>query len=359
VEAFPGRGQLLIGLAALHEYRGEYGEAQVIVEQQMREPDAGLVLESHELLACSHFHQGAFVEAVAHAEEVITRSRPQEHSALMALHGENPAVGGNNWVSLSLWFLGFPDQALARAERALALAEEESPYSLATARVQAAFLRQLRRETEAARETAEAAIALADRQGFPFRVAQGTILLGWALADQGHAEGVAILRRGLAAFEATGAEMGRPYYLALLAEVLAGQGKPQEGLAVLEDALSLVREGRPFYYEAELHRLRGDLLNQATPRGNHNEDIEACFGQALGVSRRQGAISLELRAATSLGHLWLALGRPREAQNLLQTVYSRFAEGLDTPDLLRAREILDSVTTAAIQSGMARPATAQ
>jgi DNA-binding winged helix-turn-helix (wHTH) protein/tetratricopeptide (TPR) repeat protein len=350
VDAFQGRGQLLCGLAAVHEYRGEYGKAQALVEQQLREPQADLVLESHELLACSHFHQGAFAEAVAHAEEVLARCRPHEHSALMALHGENPAVGGNNWASLSLWFLGCPDQALARAERALTLAEEESPYSLATARVQAAILRQFRRETEAARETAEAAIALADRQGFPFRVAQGTILWGWALADQGRVDGPAILRKGLAAYEATGAEMGRPYFLALLAEALAGHEKPREGLAVLEDALSLVREGRPFYYEAELHRLRGELLGKATPPGK-DEDIEACFLQALAVSRRQGAISLELRAATSLSHLWVALGRSHEARDLTQQVYGRFTEGLETPDLRRAREVLDSFPTAQPQTG--------
>jgi predicted ATPase len=358
VEAFQNRGQVLCGLAAVHEYRGEYGQAQALVEQQLREPQADMVLESHELLACSHFHQGAFAEAVAHAEEVLTRCRPHEHSALMALHGENPAVSGNNWASLSLWFLGYPDQALARAGRALALAEEESPYSLATARVQAAFLRQFRRETEAAREAAEAAIALADRQGFPFRVAQGTILWGWALADQGRADGLAILRKGLAAYGATGAQMGRPYYLALLAEALAGQGQAREGLAVLDEALSLVREGRPFYYEAELHRLRGELLRKATPQGRE-EDIEACFRQALGVSRRQGAMSLELRAATSLSHLWVALGRSREACELTQQIYGRFTEGLDTPDLLRAREVLDSFLTAPFQTGVVSPATAE
>jgi adenylate cyclase len=310
----------------------------------LRQLGAELQVEAHELLACSLFHQGAFRQSVEHADRALALCRPEEHSALLALHGENAAVGSNDWAALSLWFLGYPDQALARAEHALALAER-SIYSLATARIQAAFLHQFRREPDRTREMAEAAIALATRQGFPFRIAQATILLGWALSALGcAAEGQELLRQGLAAYQDTGAAMDRPFYLALYAEACACQGRPQEGLDALDEALAAVRGGRAFYYEGELHRLRGDLLLKSQAQ-DAEKQAEAAFQQALNVSRRQKARSLELRSAVSLSRLWQRRGRGEEARALLDEIYNGFTEGFDTPDLRQAKEVLEALTT--------------
>ena len=128
------------------------------------------------------------------------------------------------WV---LWMLGYPDQALKRSQEALTLAQELShPFSLALALACAAMLHQFRREVQTAQERAEAVITLSTEQGFPFWLAMGTILQGWALAEQGQGEeGIAQIRQGLAAYRATGAEAVRPYYLALLAEAYGKAGQ--------------------------------------------------------------------------------------------------------------------------------------
>ena len=169
------------------------------------------------------------------------------------------------WV---LWFLGYPDQALKRSQEALALAAGLShPFSLAFALGFAAVLHQLRREEQAAQERAEAVIALSTEQGFPFWLALGTILRGWALAEQGQGEeGIAQIRQGLAAYRATGAEIVRPYFLALLAEAYGKVGQAEEGLSVLAEALALVDKTGERFYEAELYRLKGELtLQQFSP----------------------------------------------------------------------------------------------
>ena len=131
----------------------------------------------------------------------------------------------------------------------------------------AALLHQFRREGQAAQERAEAVIALSTEQGFPFWLAWGTIVRGWALAEQGQGEeGIAQMRQGLAAWRATGAEMARPYCLALLAEAYGKVGQAEEGLTVLAEALAVVDKTGERFYEAELYRLKGELTLQVSSR---------------------------------------------------------------------------------------------
>ena len=130
-------------------------------------------------------------------------------------------------------------------------------------------------------------------------LAVGPIMRGWALAMQGQgAEGLTQLRQGLDAYRATGAVFQRPHFLGMLAEVHGSLGQPEAGLTALREALALVETTGEHYYEAELHRLKGELLLQhAAPEVSH---AETCFQQALDIARRQQAKSLELRAAMSL-----------------------------------------------------------
>ena len=198
---------------------------------------------------------------------------------------------------------------------------------------------QFRREVQAAQERTEAAIRLATEQGFPLWVAYGAILRGWALAHQGQAqEGIEQMHQGLTACHATGAEVLRPYFLALLAEAYETIGQPAAGLAVLAEALTLADKTGERWYEPELHRLKGALLLQQSP-DNHTE-AHACFQHALDVARAQQARSLELRAATSLARLWQQQGQRHEARQLLAEVYNWFTEGFDTADLQEARALL-------------------
>jgi predicted ATPase len=205
------------------------------------------------------------------------------------------------------------------------------------------MLHRLRQEGQAAQERAEAAMTLSTEQGFPFWLAMGTILRGGALAEQGQAtDGITQMRQGLAVFQATGAEVGRPYFLALLAEAYGRGGQVEEGLCALAEALAAVEKTGERFYEAELHRLTGELL---LARAVANQvEAEACFRQALDIARRQSAKSLELRAAMSLSRLWQHQGERDEARQLLPEIYGWFTEGFDTADLQEAKALLDELS---------------
>jgi predicted ATPase len=212
------------------------------------------------------------------------------------------------------------------------------PYTMAFALYFAGILHCLRREGQAAQARAEATIALARQHEFLGMLARGTKLQGWALAEQGQrAEGLAQMRQGLAAYQAAGLEVS-PWFLALLAEAYGHMGQADEGLSLLDEALGLAHKHGERCYEAELYRLKGELLlaRAAEPHA----EAEACFQQALDVARRQQAKSLELRAATSLSRLWQRQGKRHEAHQLLGDIYGWFTEGFDTADLQGTRALL-------------------
>src|SRR5262249_44223792 len=166
------------------------------------------------------------------------------------------------YMTRPLWLLVYPDQALRRSQEALTLAYDLThPYSLAYALMFAAWVQQFRREGQATQARAEALCVLAKEQEFAFLLAVGTMHRGWALAEQGQSsEGIAQLRDGLAAYRATGAEVDRPYLLALLAQAY-GQGKQYDaGLAMLDEARALTDQHASVMWEAEIHRLKGELL---------------------------------------------------------------------------------------------------
>jgi predicted ATPase len=243
-----------------------------------------------------------------------------------------------------LWALGYPTQALQRSQQALTLAREVShPASLAYAHTWAAMLHQLRRERPAVQEQAECAVALSREQGLAQFWAGAMILRGWALADQGQIEpGLAEMSQGMAAWRDTGAELVQPYWLALSAEVHRTGGQPAEGLTALAEALALVDKNGQRYYEAELYRLKADLLlRQARPDA---AQAEVSFQQALAIARRQEAKALELRAAMSLARVWQQQDKRAEACELLAPIYGWFTEGFDTADLREAKALLEALS---------------
>jgi predicted ATPase len=215
--------------------------------------------------------------------------------------------------------------------------------SLAQALFYAAVMHQWRREVPATHAQATAATTLATEQGFAQYWARGTVLHGWALAMQGQSEaGLAATRQGLAAELATGATVWQPYFLGLLVEAYGADGHLGEGLHALAEALAVMDTTGGRFYAAELHRLKGALLLQlAVPDA---AQAEACFHHALDVARQQQAKSWELRAATSLAHLWQSQGKRAEAHALLAPIYGWFTEGFDTADLQEANALLEELT---------------
>jgi predicted ATPase len=169
------------------------------------------------------------------------------------------------------------------------------------------------------------------------------ILRGWALIEQGQGEeGIVQIRRGLVDWRATGSELGLPYFLSLLAEAHVKMGQSEEGFSIIAEALAAANDSEERWYEAELYRLKGELLRQEAK--TENEAAE-CFQQAIDIAHHQGAKSLELRAVMSLSRLWKDKGKQKEARQLLQDVYGWFTEGFDTADLIEAKILLEELSS--------------
>ena len=338
--------RVLWGLWGVYNRRGDYQTMQTIGEQlfslaqHLHDPD--LVLEAHHALWTSLFSRGELVAARAHQDQGRRLYDPQRHHIYAVLYsGHDPGVCCHYRAAPVLWLLGYPEQAMASSQAAIALARQLAhPYSLTQALYWAAVLHHLRREAPLAQARAEAAMTLGADQGFSGpSVAQARPLRGWALAACGHAEeGLAQLQQALGSSGGRETIRDRAYHLSLLVEVLAQVGQSATGRATLSEALTTLPTTGACWWEAELHRLRGVLLLQRTVP--QPEEADACFQQALTVARRQQARSLELRAAMSLGRLWQQQGKRAQAHALLAPIYHWFTEGFATSDLQEARALL-------------------
>ena len=317
------------------------GEQLLTLAQQIQ--DSAMLVVAHRALGATLYHLGAVASAHTHFAQGMALYDPQQSRASTLLYGEDAGVVCHSFAPWTLWYLGYPDQGLVRNQEAVTLAQQVAhPFSLSFALSFAALFHQYRREVQAAQEHAEAAIRLAKEQGFPDWMAFGSLIRAWALAQQGQAqEGIEQIHLGLTTYRATGAELYRPSWLALLAEAQGTIGEPEVGLVVLTEALTLVDTTGARWYEPELYRLKGELLLAQSP-DNHTE-AETCFQHALSIAQSQSAKSWELRAATSLARLWQQQGKRDEARQLLGDIYGWFTEGFDTADLKDAKAFLDAL----------------
>jgi predicted ATPase len=349
--------QLFTALRGLHVcslMRGELETGQELGEQLLRlaqhQQALALLLEAHLALGSTLFFRGELSSARVHLEEGTAFYDSKQHRSLAFRHGQDTGVVCLSYTSWVLWHLGYPDQALQPSHEAQALAQELAhPFSLVFALYFAAWLHQFRRERQRSQERAETLMMLSREQGFALRMAAATILRGWALAAQEQeGEGIAQMRQGLAMYQTTGAKLLRSGYLALVAEAYGHVGQAAEGLTALTEALTAAHQTGERWHEAELYRLKGELLLiQSTGRAGSGAvptEVEACFRQALDMARRQQAKSWELRAAVSLSRLWQRQGRRDEARQLLSEIYRWFTEGFDTPDLRRAKALLEELS---------------
>jgi class 3 adenylate cyclase/predicted ATPase len=333
----------LWGLWYFYTLRAEFHTARELEAQCLtlaaRVQDPALLLQAYFMPGTTSLHLGELVAAYTSLERAIALYDPQQHHAQTWLYGEETGVIAQAYIGRPLWLLGYPDQALQRSQQAIRLAQEiANPISQAFALAWATTVCQFRREAPATQERAEALMALSMEQGFPIWEAYGRVLWGWALAAQGQSEeGIAQMRRGHDAWQATGAEVDRPYFLVLLAEAYGNVGQVNEGLGLLAAVSSVVDKGER-YWEAELYRVKGELL-LVHSTAQHAE-AETHLQQTLTVARRQQAKSLELRAAMSLSRLWQQQGKRQEAHDLLAPIYGWFTEGFDTADLQEARTLL-------------------
>jgi predicted ATPase len=330
------------GQSRHHVFRGELDLAQRLDEDLLRLSGqrndlAGLIL-GHTSSGRNLMFAGRFAPSRSHLEEVLALYDPMSHRSLVYQAGLHPHVNSRAFLGCVLLCLGFPEQALAQCNAAIAEAQRLAhPTSLAASLTQGTTVLSLVGDNAALDERAEQLVAVATEQSFPHWRAQGTIFRAWVTVKNGDvAEGISLLRSGSSAYRTTGAESRMPHYIALLARACEIAGQIEEALTLLDDALQIVERTGERWFAAELCRHKGQLLL----RQGHSEAAEELYRKALSIAVEQKAKLWELRAAASLARLRRDQNRHAEARDLLAPVYSWFTEGFDTPDLKEAKALL-------------------
>ena len=340
--------RVLAGLCAYYTARGPYTTAYEMAEQALllaeRRDEPRLLLTAQTNLGVNAFLLGRFTAAQDHLEKGMALAAVQPRGKSSS---QDFGVTCCSYSALTLFSLGYPEQALERSREALQLARDlEQPFSLAFALYIGSFLHKYRREPEAMLAYAEEGVALCREQNFALWLGGATAQRGWALVELGHIEeGANEIRQGMEAWLATGAEVARPYFLALLADAERRQKRCAAGMQMLDEGLAVVEELSDKFYEAEIHRLKGELIlqqhSEAATSSKTEDEAEASYRRAFRVARDQAAKSWELRAAMSLARLWRRQDRREEADAILAPVYGWFTEGLETRDLSEARALLE------------------
>ncbi|MEA5537468.1 adenylate/guanylate cyclase domain-containing protein [Limnoraphis robusta Tam1] len=318
-----------------------------------RHNDPILEMEARFTLGFALFYLGRLQAAHEHWKTSYELYQKTNRTCQTRLTGQDVGVASLSYMSLSAWLLGQSEASVQYSEDAIHLALELShPYSTGFALCMKAMFHQLRQEPEAVEQQAEAAIALASEQRFEFWLATGVIMQGWALVELGQTDlGINQLRRGIAAHAATGAKISWTYFLGLLAQAHAKAGQLEAGLAVLKEALSTVERTGERFWEAELFRLRGELMYtkggggqslhpeqvamlvaQSQASAPHSQSVEYYLNKAIEIAHAQGGKLLELRAAISLAQMWHQQGNLKLAQHLLARVYSQWPQGIESID---------------------------
>jgi predicted ATPase len=349
------------GQSVHHRFRGELDLALRLDEDLLRlsrqRADSGGLVLGHLSSVLSLMFAGRFASSRSHVEELLALYDPSSHRSLAHLAGVHPHVNSLTAFGIVLFCLGFPDQALARSSAAIAEARRLAhSQSLAMSLANGATVLSLVGDTAALDERADELVAVATEQGFPLWRAFGTIYRGWVKAKNGDvAEGISLLRSGLAAYRATRGELWMPHFVALLAGACEIAGEIQEALTLLDEALQIADRTGERWFAAELNRHKGQLLL----RQGHTEAVEELYRKALSIAEEQGAKLWELRAAVSLARLRRDQGRHAEARDLLAPVYGWFTEGFDTQDLKDAKALLDEFNGSSAPTVLREPMVAE
>jgi class 3 adenylate cyclase/predicted ATPase len=325
------------------EPRAALERAKEFLSIAQSQTESGPLLLGHRMVSTALFTIGDYSAMFSHAERAVALYVPEEHRALAFRFGQDIGVSAFCYYTLALWHLGYPDRASNAARETLRHARQSvHVHTLAYALFHIGITAATERRVDEVEECANELVALAKEHRFEQWSGYCLIMQGWAMArrEQGTTS-VERIREGLAATRETGARTLETIFLGLLAEALALTGEIDEGLVVLAEALAMAEASDARGNDAELHRLRGDLLRRL-PSPDSTE-VEACFRRGLAVARDQGTRGFELRAAVSLARLLSDQERRDEARDLLAPVYGWFTEGFDTADLKEAKVLLEKL----------------
>ena len=352
-------GQALMALLQLNIYhgvRGELDRALALAEEASdlasRIGDPALQALASYFLGWVRVALGEFRQARAELEPPIALFAVDQGGAQVYSSGSMWALQAMAWMSYTLSYLGYLDQAHVQSQVAIESAHKlQHPFGLAhVLSVGCSVLSITCREYDAGLNWADEEIRHARERGLTTYVAMGTAHRGQALAGLGRlAEGIDQMRLGLELLAGHGFQMYTAMYLGFLAEAVGRSASPEEGLEILAQALTVMEETNERCGEAEILRIQGDLL-LAKSAGIGTDEAESCYRHALEVARRQEAKLLELRAAMSLGRLWQQQGRSEEALEMVRGVYDWFTEGFERPDLREARAFLEDLQAAVVGS---------
>jgi predicted ATPase len=315
--------------------------AQFLVRAEKQGTTVPLLI-AHRVMGISLVYTGDSVNGLAHLDKVIALYQPAEHRPLTTRFSVDARVAALNFRSLALWFLGYPEAALAHADYALSDAREiGQAITLMHALAQTSITHANCGNYAKANALIDELTALADETGSLFWQGQGMVQRGVLFALTGTAaDAVQTITSGLNARRA-GATVGRPGYLSFLARAHAELGRFDDALRCIGEAITAVETTKEKWREAEIHRIAGEIALMA-PEPDAAK-AEAHFGHALAVARQQQTKSWELRAAMSKARLWRDQGKREEARDLLAPVYGWFTEGFDTRDLKEAKALLEEL----------------
>jgi predicted ATPase/DNA-binding SARP family transcriptional activator len=335
----------LVGLCRFYGVGGDIQTGMGLAEQLLAIAHSAqedtLLLEAYRQMGGYLFCMGRLQEARGFWQQGITLYDVGQHERLANRFGHDPAATCLAYLSMTLWLLGYPDQAQEQERELSALMSSMThASSLGCGQSLLAMQACMRHDLEATLDHAEAALGLGQRHGLPSWTAMATALRGWALIERGEgAEGDVQLQEGTARWRARGFAHFSPFLLGLQAEARLKRAMLEEAAAALSEANALTQNGDR-YWVAELERLEGEL---ARAQGRNGKEAEARFRRAIDTARQQEARMLELRAAVSLARLWRAQGRGDEARELLAEVCGWFTEGFDTMDLAEAEALLEAL----------------
>ncbi len=339
---------MIFGNFAWRVVRGEMDRSLALASEAMsfaeHANDAGIWMEATFLLGVTLYYRGDFVGARAQYDRALAEFDDRQRNRLWAGRvGEDAGVTHRCYLALALWQLGQPEQALRvnREARELALAIEH-PFSIAYAYHHTSWLYQMMRLPAETLVFSDEQKQISAEQGFPLFSATAAIYSSAGKILQGRLEhAVEELEAGLDSYRDTGAGLALPYYLGLLADALIRTGKYRDAQSALDEALLIVDASGDRCYEAELHRLRGDLARQE----GADDAAEASYLRAREIARTQWSKAWELRTSTSLARLYVARGSRGQGFDVLSRLCVDFDDFI-TPDLRNAKALLRELQSA-------------
>ena len=339
---------LMLGIWEWHTVRADLRLCVDLAEEGMefagRLRDPGIFMEALFMEAETMLYRADFKGARDRFETAVAEYDDRERTRYWAARtSHNAGVTCRSNLAVSLWHLGFPDRSrqvnLEMRQLARAIGH---PYSQAYAMHHTCWLYQYCRFGSEVLAAAEEEIEIATEQAFALWHATGTFFKGAGLLLEGQPEeALPFLRKGHEAFRAGGARLTLPFQLSTLGEALTRAGRFEEAARALDEGLAIGEETDERCQEAELHRLKGELLRVEAPE--QVRAAEDCFRRAIDTARRQQSRAWELRAVTSLARLWQTEGRRAEARIALESVYRTYSEGFTTPDLVDAASLLQAL----------------